>query len=466
VDKKFNFYIPLDVYKDGTENWRVKGVASTEDKDLQGEVIKQNGLDISVLKAGKGYLNWEHKSDPKNIIGLIDKAIIGDNGLEIEGQLFQKHDQAKAIHQILDSLDGKRKHRIQMSVEGKVIQKSEDGNGTKYIDKAKVTAVALTMNPVNESTYTELIKSLSHSEGDPTGDEFASSFSSSTPSDDIKPEESVSDVVKTGGANEDSNISVGDSKGDPEGDKLDKTKGVQEDQTILGRVEEKVALEVEEKREDQQAESVTDYLYKRLEGLNVNPMDVMEELTELLEAQEEGEENFREFVKSLEGNPFAKDIIKAVGHKHIKREMRGDKYVYYYKDPKTGKVTAEGDSGKKDEKKEPKASHDYDWGSKEAKAHLDSLTTKKLRQRQDLVTSQMGIAFDKISEKEKKGGTKTDEGKVFSNLQEQLKAIDLAVGKKEKTSKSQNIVDLIKSKVPQSRWADAIEGIKNKLQKK
>ena len=179
MEKDFNFYVPLECYKDKNENWKIKGLASTEDRDLQGEILKQQGLDLSVLKDGKGYLNWEHKNDPKNIIGLIDNAEVTEKGLEIEGQLFSKHDQAKAVYQILESLDDSRKHRMQLSVEGKVISKSDanDGRNSKVVDKARITAVALTMNPVNTKTYAELVKSLG--EVSLLEEESPSSFSSS-----------------------------------------------------------------------------------------------------------------------------------------------------------------------------------------------------------------------------------------------------------------------------------------------
>lgn len=190
-ERLFNFNLPLEIYKDKNKNWRIKGLASTEDRDLQGEIIKQNGLDISDLKSGRGYINWEHKNDPQNIIGLIDNAEITEKGLMVEGQLFNKHDQAKAVYQMLDSLDDNRKHRIQMSVEGKVISKADDKeSNAKIVEKAKLTAVALTMNPVNTSTYAELVKSLTASSelknteslaDQPAGGEFDSSFSPSAP---------------------------------------------------------------------------------------------------------------------------------------------------------------------------------------------------------------------------------------------------------------------------------------------
>jgi len=289
VSKNFQFYVPVDIYKDKKNNYRIKGLASTGDKDLQGEIIKQQGLDISVLKSGKGYLNWEHKNDPKNIIGLIDDAEITEKGLMVDGQLFKKHDQAKAVHQILDSLDDNRKHRIQMSVEGTVISKSdgkEKGSG-KVIDKARITAVALTMNPVNKSTYAELVKSLTAVEGSDLGhgDEFPSSFSSPDPSIDEKDIDDTKDKEEIIG---------------------DKEEGVTKNFT------DKVKEGVEEKVENQKVTVAVDYICKKAEEKGLDPMVVLDGFSDKLIEDAEGQEKFDKFIKSLESNPFALDIIKVM----------------------------------------------------------------------------------------------------------------------------------------------------------
>ena len=161
MERNFAFSFPVDIFKDKHENWRIRGLASTEDKDLQNEIIKQDGLDISILQEGKGLINWEHRNTPEFLIGMVDSADITKDGLYISGQLFRKHSQARAVHQILESLDSKRKHRIQMSVEGKVLEKSDAPDGkSKIINRARISSVALTCAPVNPHTFLELAKSL------------------------------------------------------------------------------------------------------------------------------------------------------------------------------------------------------------------------------------------------------------------------------------------------------------------
>lgn len=158
-EKNFNFAFPVDLYKGKTEGeWRVRGIASTEHLDLQGEVVRQNGLDITPLKEGNGLFNWDHKDGPQNILGCIDLADKTAKGLYVEGYLFKDSDQAKSVYNILKSLKPKDKRRLQMSIEGKILKR---GNfNEKEVAVARIDKVALTFNPVNTNTYAELVKSL------------------------------------------------------------------------------------------------------------------------------------------------------------------------------------------------------------------------------------------------------------------------------------------------------------------
>lgn len=61
-DVKFDIYIPLDVegsiektdnQKDSDGNWYVRGYASTPNRDLQGEIVIPQGIDIDYfVKSG------------------------------------------------------------------------------------------------------------------------------------------------------------------------------------------------------------------------------------------------------------------------------------------------------------------------------------------------------------------------------------------------------------------------------
>lgn len=158
-ETSFNFCMPVELHKGNEDEWRIRGVASTEAKDLQGEIVKQDGLDISPLKQGLGLFNYDHEKGPENILGAIDGADLTDSGLQVEGYLFKHQPRAKAFHDIMRSLKPEQKHRVKMSIEGKIIKR--DGENGKTIARAKVDKVALTVDPVNPETYTELVKSIS-----------------------------------------------------------------------------------------------------------------------------------------------------------------------------------------------------------------------------------------------------------------------------------------------------------------
>jgi len=156
----FKFYVPVELAKGESEDeWRVKGIASTGDRDLQGETVSQSGLDISPLKQGKGLFNNDHQKGPENILGKIDYAQNTMNGLYVEGYLFKHQPRAQAFFNIMRSLKKADKNRVQMSIEGKIIKRSDIDKSV--IARARVEKVALTLDPVNTSTYAEIAKSLS-----------------------------------------------------------------------------------------------------------------------------------------------------------------------------------------------------------------------------------------------------------------------------------------------------------------
>ena len=167
-EKDFKFYVPIELMKaEGeSEDWVIQGIASTPDEDLQGEVVDQNGLDISMLKAGRGVFNFDHQKGPENILGQIETADFidqdGKKALMVKGYLFKHQDRAKAFHNILKSLKKGSGPRVHMSIEGKVLQR--DFMNNKSIKKARIDKVALTLDPVNPYTYAELVKSLNSPE--------------------------------------------------------------------------------------------------------------------------------------------------------------------------------------------------------------------------------------------------------------------------------------------------------------
>jgi len=161
LEKTFQFHVPIDLIKAGEDengDYKIAGLASTEHEDLQGEIVRKNGLDISYLKAGRGLFNFDHQKGPQNIIGLIEDAKIDKAGLKVEGYLFRHQPSAQGFVNILKSLKDKDKNRVQMSIEGKIVKRG--GETGKTIEQARVEKIALTLDPVNPHTYANLAKSL------------------------------------------------------------------------------------------------------------------------------------------------------------------------------------------------------------------------------------------------------------------------------------------------------------------
>ena len=157
ADEKFKFVIPATLEKGNNGEWRVYGLASTSKRDLQGETVDIKGLDLTPIEKGKGVFNFDHKKGPENTVGIVDKYKKSDEGLYLGGYLFQEHDRAKALYQIMSSLKKSDRGRVGMSVEGVI--KKRDGDDGKTISKAVISACAFTMNPINEDTYADLVKS-------------------------------------------------------------------------------------------------------------------------------------------------------------------------------------------------------------------------------------------------------------------------------------------------------------------
>lgn len=154
--RNFKFSVPLDLIKADDKGWHVSGLASTEDKDLQGEIVRQDGLDISALKAGRGFFNYEHRHNPEDLVGCIEDAEVKPEGLFVKGYLFKEHKRAQALAQIMQSLKKGHNKRVQLSIEGKVRERA----GDSVLKRAKVEHVAITFEPVNSKTYVQFAKSL------------------------------------------------------------------------------------------------------------------------------------------------------------------------------------------------------------------------------------------------------------------------------------------------------------------
>lgn len=158
----FRFIVPADLEKAADGSYKVRGLASTERVDQQGETIIQKGVDLTPIDKKKGILNWDHARGPENTIGILDGYERTSKGLVIEGRLFKNHTKAKAVREIMESLGEGDRGRMGLSVEGKILER--DPLNPSIIRKCQISAVALTMNPVNNDTFADIIKSMNSAE--------------------------------------------------------------------------------------------------------------------------------------------------------------------------------------------------------------------------------------------------------------------------------------------------------------
>lgn len=157
----FNFWMPLDIQKSGKgddEEWVIKGIASTEDKDFEGETLIPNGYNLDYLMKS-GFLNWEHgtKERPSAVVGEPTKARIQNNSLYVEGILYKGSETAKEIWDLANVLEKSgAKRRLGFSIEGKAVER--DPANKKRITKANITGIAITANPINNNTLLDIVK--------------------------------------------------------------------------------------------------------------------------------------------------------------------------------------------------------------------------------------------------------------------------------------------------------------------
>ena len=160
----FEFYMPITVDKsiesgEDTKNEEriLKGIASTEDIDADGEIVVQKGLDLSYFKK-QGFINYHHRIEPEYIIGYPIKAEIVNKSFYLESKLIKGHKLADEVWNLAVTLEKENAPRkLGYSIQARV--KERDGN---IIKKALVYMVSVTPIPDNPNalTWTEVAKAL------------------------------------------------------------------------------------------------------------------------------------------------------------------------------------------------------------------------------------------------------------------------------------------------------------------
>ena len=156
----FHFFVPIEaVVKakgDKDETRWVQGIASTSTKDLQGEVVNQNGIDYGYFLK-YGYINDDHKDGPEHKVGEPVECRMTKKGLWVKAKLYKGKERSDFWWEHINALEGNKSSRkVGFSIQGKIIRRS--GN---TILKCWLQDVAITASPVNTNTWAEIVKSLS-----------------------------------------------------------------------------------------------------------------------------------------------------------------------------------------------------------------------------------------------------------------------------------------------------------------
>lgn len=170
TDDQILFELPIEMElrkSEAGDRRIVRGYASTESMDQDGEVILQNGIDFSYLMKS-GFLNYDHQkreiagATMPIIVGYPIRAEIRDKGLWVEGELLKSSGETNSEQtRLADELwelglmfqksGGKRS--LAYSVEGGVVERK----GNK-ITKSRVNHLAITTKPVNAEATLEVFR--------------------------------------------------------------------------------------------------------------------------------------------------------------------------------------------------------------------------------------------------------------------------------------------------------------------
>ena len=158
-NERFTLWGAFDVVEKSDEDapikrGRIKGIASSQAVDADGETILQDGIKWDYF-LDKGFISLEHPLGVSNIVGEpIGIESIRVDGLEataLEADLYITDSTAREIWEksrTLKKADSKR--RLGFSIEGRAIER--DGN---IIQKSEVLSVAISPVPKNPYTWFE-----------------------------------------------------------------------------------------------------------------------------------------------------------------------------------------------------------------------------------------------------------------------------------------------------------------------
>ena len=164
TESNFETYIPIELIKSiddqGNTSMKMRGIASTPSEDADEEFLDPLGFDSEYFLK-HGYMNWNHQSnsDPTAIVGKPTSATVKGTDYWIEFDLFAKSKKAQQIFELQQVLEDQGLS-LGLSIEGKVLER--DSTNSSKVTKARITGCAITPNPKNADTVTEIMKGLNH----------------------------------------------------------------------------------------------------------------------------------------------------------------------------------------------------------------------------------------------------------------------------------------------------------------
>lgn len=157
---KFNFFVPASFEKSGESGELfIKGIASSEAEDTDGEFLDPSGFDFRPLLE-TGYFNWNHQAQksPGAILGRPTTArITKNNEFYVEGKLYKGLEDAQKLYQLATVLENEDpERRIGFSIEGQALER--DPLNKKRVRRARITGIAITHCPKNPNTLLSIMK--------------------------------------------------------------------------------------------------------------------------------------------------------------------------------------------------------------------------------------------------------------------------------------------------------------------
>lgn len=164
IEQLIRWHVPLTksyvTTERGEKQHIMEGIASNEARDAQEEVVVQQGMDFAPLLRS-GIVNWDHLPGPENIIGepLHGEIRHGANGPEffLRSLIYVEEKprarEAWATAEAMKKAGNRR--QLGWSVEGSTLRRTGS-----HIVRSEVRHVALTHQPVNETTWATIAKSM------------------------------------------------------------------------------------------------------------------------------------------------------------------------------------------------------------------------------------------------------------------------------------------------------------------